>query len=188
MSNILEISTWNQLVRARSDYENLRILVVQWNSEKLIGTQIKIVDYNTNDVYFAGFVNDIDSTVVPETCTIGNSAMLDIINNFGFNVRFSPPTVLANNVVTILQGLYASGYRYIYKDYIRCHGEKAYGIYASAFIDKRKWDPDICKIPEFIADEWDWCVPFKSYPIIDLIENGTVNNGIPMNGNPSSPI
>ena len=91
MSNILEISNWNQLVSARSDYDNLRIVVKQWNGDDLIGTQIIIADYNNNNIYFSGFVTDLTSTIIPTTATIGNDDMIDIINSFGFNVRISPP-------------------------------------------------------------------------------------------------
>ena len=38
---------------------------------------------------------------------------------------------------------------------------------------------NITKIPDFIEDECDWCKPFKTYPIIDLL-NGTVDNGLPI--------
>ena len=179
--NKLEISTWNQLVKAKSEYTNLRILVKQYNSEDLKGTQIKIVDYDTNDIYFAGFVTDIESKVIPTTATIPNEIMIRIINNFGFNVEFSMPIVLPERVVTILRGLYEQGFRYIYKDYIPANispvTQHKYRIYASPEILHRRFDYMISKSPDYVEDEWDWCIPFKTYPIIDLIESGTVNNG-----------
>lgn len=185
MSNILEISTWNQLVKAKSDYENLRIYVKQYNSEPLTGTQIIIQDYNTNDIYFSGFVTDIQSTLIPTTATISNNDMITIINNFGFNVRISEPIVLSNSVVTILKGLYEQGYRYVYKYYTKHRVCTTYDIYVSDVIewkghDWRFCDPVISKMPNYVVDEWEWCEAFKTYPISDLIENGTVNNGLPI--------
>lgn len=180
MSNILEISNWNQLVKAKSDYDNLRIAVKQWNGDDLIGTQIIIADYNNNNIYFSGFVTDLTSTIIPTTATIGNDDMIDIINSFGFNVRISPPIVLDDEVVTILKGFYAQGYRYVYKDYPRGKTELPYCIYVSDIIDLRYGDLVISTMPDFKADMWEWCIPFKTYPIEDLIESGTVNNGLPI--------
>lgn len=178
MSNILEISNWNQLVKARSDYENLRIYVKQFNSSELIGTQIIIADYNSNETYFSGFVTDLQSTAIPTTATISNDDMITIINSFGFNVRISPPIVLADDVITILRGYYAQGYRYVYKDYPKFKKSLPYCIYVSDVIDWRRHDQIISIMPDFIEDMWEWCVPFKTYPIKDLIDSGTVNNGL----------
>lgn len=180
MSNKLEISNWNQLVSAKSDYPNLRIVVKQFNGDDLTGTQILIVDYNNNNVYFSGFVKNIHSTLIPIESVIDNDDMIDIINNFGFNVALSEPIVLANEVVTILKGYYAQGYRYVYRDYPRCHSKHKTCIYVSDIIDKRFKDPVISNSPDFIPDMWDWCEPFKTYYIEHLIETGTVNNGLPI--------
>lgn len=186
MANILEISNWNQLTKARSDYENLRIVVKQFNGEDLTGTQIIVADYNNNLTYFSGFVTDLESTVIPTTATIDNNAMLDIINSFGFNIRFSEPIKLADEVITILRGFYEQGYRYVYKDYPAykgypvCKNKLPYCIYVSDKIKNRYCGLIISNMPDFREDYWDWCIPFKSYPISDLLENGTVNNGLPI--------
>lgn len=183
MNTILEISNWNQLVKARSEgYGNLRIVVSQYNSEELKGTKISVVDYNTNDTYFSAFATDIQSTIIPETATMLNDEILEVINKFGFNVRFSTPTVLAESVVIILKGLYEQGYRYIYRDYCPKYplGPNYTNVFASVDISWRKHDYMISKSPSFVKDEWEWVRPFTTYPIIDLIENGTVNNGQPI--------
>lgn len=178
MSNILEISNWDQLVKARSSYDNLRIFVKHYNGEDITGTQILITDYNNNNVYFSGFVTDLNSTLIPTTATIDNDYMIEIINSFGFNVAYSQPTVLADEVITILKGYYEQGYRYVYKDYPRFCNSPPYAIYVSDIIDLRFHDPVISKSPSFTFDMWKWCKPFKTYPIKDLIESGTVNNGL----------
>jgi hypothetical protein len=180
LSNKLEISNWNQLVRARSNYENLRIVVKQYNGEDITGTQILIVDYNNNNVYFSGFVTDLSSTLIPTTATISNDNMLNIINSFGFNIAYSEPIVLSDEVITILKGYYEQGYRYVYKDYPRLHNCPPYAIYVSDQVDLRYHDLIISKSPSFLWDMWEWCIPFKTYPIKDLIDNGTVNNGLPI--------
>lgn len=185
MSTLLEISNWNQLVKARSEgYDNLRIVVSEYNSNELIGTKISVVDYNTNDVYFSTLVTDLSSSIVPITAPMLNSEVLQVLNNYGFNVRFSEPIKLSDNVVTILKGLYAGGYRYVYRDYIPCLPHNAYitGVYASVEIKNRYTDTPISKIPNYVADEWEWVKAFTTYPIEDLIENGTVNNGLPICG------
>lgn len=179
MANILEISTWNQLTGARSDYNNLRILVTEYTGEDLTGTQITIADYNTNIKYFSGFVNIGESTLIPVDAKFTDDEMINIINSYGFNVRISPPTILSNNVVDILMGLYASGYRYVYK-YYRDLKQLPYAIFTSVQIKNDRNDYRVSDIPNFIEDEWGWCEPFKTYPIIDLISTGTVNNGLPI--------
>ena len=71
MANILEINNWNQLVRARSDYENLRIVVSQYNNNpNMTGTKIQIVDYNTNDIYLTLFTEITSSTLIPLTASL----------------------------------------------------------------------------------------------------------------------
>lgn len=184
MSNILIISNWQQLVKARSeDYTNLRITVTEYNSSDLKGTQISVIDYNTNTVYFKSFVNISESTLIPNTAKLSTQDMITAINNYGFNIRISEPEQVEENVLTILQGLYAAGYRYIYKDYPKPHNdkcdtnEKPYRIYASDIIQLRRTDLDVSNMPGFIDDQWDWCLPFTTYPISDILENGTVNNG-----------
>ena len=184
MSNILIISNWQQLVKARSEnYSNLRITVSEYNSADLTGTQISIVDYDTNTVYFRSFVNVTEATLIPDTAKLSTQDMITTINNYGFNVKISEPEVVEQNVITILQGLYASGYRYIYKDYpkpykCKCDtNDKFYRIYASDVIQLRRTDLDVSNMPGFIDDQWDWCLPFTTYPISDILENGTVNNG-----------
>lgn len=183
LNTILEISNWNQLVRAKSEgYDNLRIVVSQYNAEELVGTKISVVDCNTNDIYFSAFVNDIQSTVIPTTAKLSNDAMIQAINNFGFNVRISEPIVLSENVLTILRGMYAMGYQYVYRDYIACLPiqENRTTIYVSVDIEHRHFNPDLTKMPDYIDDEWEWCKPFTTYPIKDLIDTGTVNNGLPI--------
>ena len=180
MSNILEISNWNQLVKAQSDYSNLRIYVKQYNSEDITGTQIIIADYNNDNVYFSGFVTDLQSTLIPTTATISNDNMLDIINSFGFNVKYSEPIVLAEEVITILNGLLQQGYQYVYKDYPRCKNSPPYAIYVSQYVDHRFTNPIISNSPNFVEDMWEWCIPFKTYPIQTLVNMGTVNNGLPV--------
>lgn len=185
MNTILEISNWDQLVKARSEgYNNLRITVTEYNSDKLRGTKVSVVDYNTNDIYFSSFVTDLESTLIPETAKLSNDDLLEAINNFGFNVRISEPIVLSENVITILKGLYASGYRYVYRDYIPClpFGANETGIFVSVQIENTYKNPNISKMPNFVDDEWEWCKAFTTYPIQDLIDTGTVNNGIPIYG------
>lgn len=181
MSNILEISNWNQLVKAQSDYSNLRIYVKQWNGQDITGTQIIIADYNNNNVYFSGFVTDLQSTLIPTTATISNDDMLDIINSFGFNVRYSEPIVLAEDVITILRGYLAQGYQYVYKDYPKCKNAPPYAIFVSQYVDKdKRKDLIISNSPDYQEDKWEWCIPFKTYPIQTLVDMGTVNNGLPV--------
>lgn len=183
MNTILEISNWKQLVRARSEgYDSLRIVVSEYNSDKLEGTKISVIDYNTNEVYFAAFGTDIHSTIIPETARMQNDDIITVLNNFGFNVRISLPIVLAEQVVEILKGLYASGYRYVYRDYIKCLYPNMIktAVYVTDQLETRHTDKSISDIPNFVADEWDWVEPFKTYPIKDLIDTGTVNNGLPI--------
>lgn len=196
MNTILEISNWNQLVKARSEnYPNLRIVVTQYNSEELVGTKISVVDYNTNDIYFSAFATDMSSTIIPETGTMWNDDIMKVLNDFEFNVKFSEPIAVSQNVMTILEGLYAGGYRYIYKHYIACIGyisPEKYGydfekyiknemdIYASVNINNDGKNIPISRIPEFHMDEWEWVKAFTSYPIKDIIDTGTVPNGQPI--------
>ena len=184
MSNILAINNWDQLVRAKSEsYDNLRIVVTQYNSDKLKGTKISIVDYNTNDVYFTAFSINTEGTLIPQTAKLDTKTMIDCINSYGFNVAISEPEMLTQNVITILQGLYASGYRYIYKDYPAEYNKyinkskSLYLIWASRLISSRVDGTLITNMPDFVGDEWDWCLPFTTYPISDLIENGYADNG-----------
>lgn len=185
MSQILEINNWNQLVRAVSDYPNLRIKTTQYNSESLVGTKIQVVDYNTCDVYLTLFTSVEKSDVFPVDVSMELNDIVAAINRYGFHIRISEPQVIAPNVVTILQGLYESGYRYIYKDYhnharnVDVGDQVIYGIYASKEIQTRRMDPDITKTPSFVPDEWKWCEPLVSYPIIDLLD-GNADNGIPI--------
>ena len=181
MSNILEINNWDQLVRARSDFDNLRIKVSHYKNDDLEGTKISIIDYNTNEVYLTIFPNILHSTVIPKTASFETQKVVNIINSYGFNVRLSQPEVLPENVVTILKGLYEAGYRYVYRDYKNwhCPGKQVQSkVYMSQMITLRQSDPSISDTPDFIPDEWDWCRSFKTYPIVDLIENGTVDNGL----------
>ena len=180
MGNIHEISNWDQLVSARSSNPNLRILVTHINNDTTEATQIRIADYETNYIYFSGFVTILRADRFPVTAKFTNEQMIDIINSYGFQVRISPPTVLAEDVVTILRGLYASGYRYVYKDYPKGAKYRTYGIYATDILLQRMEDYYIPDIPEFIDDEWEWCEPNRTYPIEDLINSGTVNNGLPI--------
>ena len=177
MANVLEISNWYQLTRATSDNENLRIYVTQANGELLQGIKISVVDYNTNFVYFCAFADVIESSIIPESGKMTNDAMLEMLNSFGFHVKYSEPTKLSENVITILNGLYALGYQYIYKYYT---DNSVYHIYASVNIKEKISGFDIVKQPDYIEDEWDWCEAFKSYAISDLVESGTVNNGLPI--------
>lgn len=181
MSNILEINNWNQLVSAKADNENLKILVTRYNGEDLIGTKIQIVNYLTNDIYLTLFANVLYSDIIPVTASMPEEQTVAILNSYGFHIRISQPEVLSENVVTILRGLYAEGYRYVYKDYVHQENpiiKNKYVIYTSKEIDLRQKGYNITNMPDYIEDEWDWCRAFKTYPIEDLIENGTVDNGV----------
>ncbi len=131
MSNILEIGyieyseqtkrvNWNQLLRARADNPNLRIYVQPYNEDTFIATKIMIVDYNTNDVYFTVFAEILQTSesMIPVSASPDADRIIDMINSYGFNVRLSEPTPITDRVLTILRGLYASGYLYVYRDYI----------------------------------------------------------------------
>ena len=188
MSDILEISNWYQLTKARADNSNLRIVVECCNvpddnksgTEELVGTKIQIVNYKSNDVYLTLFGSIKSSDIIPVEASLEPEMVVNIINRYGFNVRISPPEVLQENVITILSGLYASGYRYVYKDYPNKGEDGVYVVYASKQIEKRMTGFDITSIPDFVPDEWDWCKPWCTYPIEDLIETGTNNNGLPI--------
>ena len=201
MSNILEIGyieyseqtkrvNWNQLLRARADNPNLRIYVQPYNNTDPIGaqdtfiaTKIMIVDYNTNDVYFTVFAEILQTSesMIPVSASPDADRVIDMINSYGFNVRLSEPTPITDRVLTILRGLYASGYLYVYRDYINTRTTRTTSvIYASDQIKLRKTGFNITKTPDFVEDDWDWCKPNYAYPIKDLIENGTVNNGQPI--------
>ena len=183
MNTILEISNWNQLVRAKSEeYPNLSIDVVQYNSAELTGTKVCVLDMAKGETYFAAFVVDLESTVIPTTATLSDDAVITAINNFGFNVRISRPILLTENVITILRGLYVSGYNYVYRDYIPCIPISANEtwICATEELEHRYNNKPVSNIPNFRADEWEWCEFSVMYPINDLITTGTVNNGIPI--------
>lgn len=176
MGTILEINNWEQLTRARSTYSNLRIAVDRYNSQELIGTKITILDTGTKEIYTTMFAVVEQSTRFPLEVSFTDQQIVDKVNSFGFNVALSQPTCLAQNVVTILQGLYEGGYRYIYKDYPKGIRYPEYTIIASDQINPRLKGVWITKMPGFVPDEWEWCKAFKSYPIQDLL-NGTVDNG-----------
>ena len=180
MSDILEISNWYQLIRARADSnKNLRIYVDDANApENLVGTRIQIIDYESNNVYLTVFSTIESSEIIPATASLEPEMIINIINRYGFNVRISEPEVLQDSVITILKGLYASGYRYVYKDYPNRGEDGVYVIYASKQIERRMTGFDVTSIPDFVPDEWDWCKPWYTYPIENLIETGTNNNGL----------
>lgn len=180
MSNILEINNWNQLTSARADNKSLRIYVAQYESEELTGTKIQIINYDTNDVYLTLFSKIDASTIIPLEASLEPEEVVRIINLYGFNIRISYPIVLAERVVTILTGLYEAGYRYVYKDYPNKGNDGVYVIFASKNIKLRMTGFNITRIPDFVEDEWDWCEPFKTYPIADIIDNGMVDNGLPI--------
>ena len=188
MSNILEISNWNQLTRARADNKNLRIVVTHYDDsdstgdfDVFVATKIQIVDYQTNDIYLTLFTDISDSTIIPLSASLDAEEVVRVINLYGFNIRISLPEVLPENVVTLLRGLYAAGYLYVYRDYINTRTTRTTSvIYASDQIKIRRTGFNITKTPDFVEDEWDWCKPNYAYPIKDLIENGTVNNGQPI--------
>lgn len=182
MATTLLITNWNQLVRARSEnYPNLRIVVTNYNSDELTGTKISIVDYNTNDVYFSAFSVNTEGTLIPRGAQLEPETMINCINSYGFRVALSQPITLTQNVITILQGLYSAGYRYIYKDYPRKYNNHVsrnktlYFIWASKLIQTRTDGILITDMPDYIEDEWDWCTPFITYPIVDLIEEAIGN-------------
>lgn len=177
MATKLEITNWDQLVDAKSDYTNLRILVTHYNDDTLEGIKVSIADYNTTDIYFSGFVTLLQSTKIPETAIFTNQQIVDIVNSYGFNVELSEPEVVEPTVLTILQGLYAEGYRYIYKDYLCGANYTRYGIYATDILEKRMSDLYLPDMPEFVRDGWDWCLPNKTYAIQLILETGTVDNG-----------
>jgi hypothetical protein len=181
MDTILEINNWDQLVRARSECSNLRIKVSHYKDSTLTGTKISIIDYNTNEIYLVIFANVLEASVIPTTASLQTQQIVDIINSYGFNIRISEPEVVPENVLTILRGCYESGYRYVYRDYKNWHclGKQVQSkIYVSQMITLRRDDPSITDTPNFVADEWDWCQAFKTYAISDILENGTVDNGI----------
>lgn len=186
MPTLLEISRWEQLVRAKSTYENLRIYVENVSSDLLTGTKISIVDYNTNFVYFCGFVDILGSTIIPDSGKLSDDAMLDIINSFGFNVRYAQPEVLTQDVISVLEGLDSLGYQYVYRYYdLRYPKEVArkdakYLVYASEYIDAPYEGLVISESPKFIKDDWEWCASLTAYAIDLLLENGTVCNGVPI--------
>lgn len=181
MNTILEINNLDQLVRARSTYDNLRIKVTHYKNEDLNGTKISIIDYNTNEIYLTMFANIISSTVIPGSAQMQTQQVVDIINSYGFQIVISEPEVLPEDVVTILRGYYESGYRYVYRDYKNwhCPGKQVQSkIYISRMIERRRDDPSVSDTPDFVASEWDWCQAFKTYAISDILENGTVDNGV----------
>lgn len=178
MQTLLEINNWDQLVDAKSDYANLKILVTHYNNPgELVATKISIIDYKTTDVYFSGFATILEGGIIPETAKFTNEEIISIINSYSFNVTMSQPIQVCSNVLTILNGLYKAGYRYIYKDYKAGNSYTSYGIYATTVLKKRMSDLFIQRMPEFFEDEWDWCLPNRTYPISDILENGTVDNG-----------
>ena len=198
MSNILEIGyieyseqtkrvNWDQLLRARADNPNLRIYVQHYNDpdstgaqDTFIATKIMIVDYNTNDVYFTVFAEILQTSEsrIPVSASPDADRILEMINSYGFNVRLSEPTPVTDRVLTILRGLYAAGYRYVYRDYIQTKETRTISmIYASQEIKSRKTGFNISKTPDFIEDDWDWCDPNTSYAISDILERGTVPIG-----------
>ena len=155
MSNILEINNWNQLVAARADNDTLRILVTRYHGEDLIGTKIQIVNYETSDIYLTIFANVLYSDIIPISASLPEEKIISIINSYGFQVRLSQPEVLENSVVTILKGLYAEGYRYIYKDYIHQEDpiiKNKYVLYASKDIPIRQDGYNITNMPEYVED------------------------------------
>ena len=178
MQTLLEINNWDQLVDAKSDYTNLRILVTHYNNTgKLVATKISIVDYETTDVYFSGFATIIEGTIIPESAKFTNEEIIAIVNSYSFNVAMSQPIQVCSDVLIILNGLYEAGYRYIYKDYCGGRPYTRYGIYATKVLEKRTSDLYIQKMPEFLEDGWDWCLPNRTYPIENILETGTVDNG-----------
>ena len=180
MADILEISNWDQLVDAKSDFTNLKIKVRNYNNDKLVGTQIIIADYNTNAIYFSAFATILQSTVIPTSAKLTNEEMIAAINSFGFNVRISEPYILAPDVVEILQGLLSAGYQYVYRDYPMGAKYLRYGIYATDQLKMRMTDLYLPSMPDFVENEWDWCKPNTTYPIANMVETGTVNNGLPI--------
>lgn len=186
MPTILEISRWEQLVRAKSTHDNLRIYVEDVSSELLTGTKISIVDYNTNFVYFCGFVDILGSTIIPDSGKLSDDQMLDIINSFGFSVRYAQPEVLNQDVIEVLEGLDALGYQYVYRYYDRKYTKEfarenaKYLLYASEYIKDPYDGLVISESPKFIKDNWEWCESLTAYSIDLLLEHGTVCNGIPI--------
>lgn len=193
MGTILEINNWNQLVRARSDYDNLRIVVSEYNNDSFIGTRIQVVDYNTNEVYLTLLTKIVSSTVVPDTASMELQQIVDTINLYGFHIAISEPEVIPQNVLAILRGLYESGYRYIHKNYIKVSetgGHILYNLpeyrmfvcaskdadFPETYIGRRY--VDLTRTPSFVRDEWDWVRPLRTYPIETILETGTVDNGL----------
>ena len=179
MNTILEINNWNQLVNARAENKDLRIFVTHYNGEELEATKIQIVNIKTNDVFLTLLVDYISSSILPPDVLLPEEEIVAIINSYGFNISISQPEALYPNVVSILQGLYDGGYRYVYRDYETVetpvlHNETV--IFASKDIPLRKTGFNITEMPDFNVGEWNWVHPFKTYPIIDLL-GGTVDNG-----------
>ena len=117
IKNQFEFNDWTQLVRATSTtYPNLRISIIEYNSNDIVGTKITIYDITNNDTYFTGFVRIVKSTSIPEDCCLSDY-MIDIINSYGFNVKHLPAIKLQPNVLDTIKGLYSLGYRYLHFDY-----------------------------------------------------------------------
>lgn len=120
MLKIFKFSNWNQLSGLRSkEYPNIEIRVTQFNSKQLIGTKIDIVERNNNLIYFSGFVRIMKSERFNPLAVYDVDEMIKRINSYGFNVAIIPPLELPPNVIDILTGLKALGYRYLTLQYIR---------------------------------------------------------------------
>ena len=193
MNNILEINKWDQVLRARSaNYPNLRCNIVNYSGDSLTGKKLIVYDTNTNDVYFSTFVYINNATLVPDICAMEQQNVIDVLGTYGFYIVPTTPYYLPEKVLTILKGLDARGFLYVYAMYKdRDRGGKAYTskkrfIVASEHIyypkelnDFLLKDIDVVSdSPQFVMDDFDWVLPNRSYPIADIIQHGYVNNGL----------
>ena len=192
-NNILEINSWDQVIRARSaNYPNLRCNIVNYNGDSLTGKKLIIYDTNTNDVYFSTFVYINNSTIVPDTCAMEQADVINVLGKYGFYIVPTTPYYLNEKVLTILKGLDARGFLYVYAMYKnRDMGGKSYTdkkrfIVASEHIYYPKELNDfilkdievISDSPQFVMDDFDWVLPNRSYHISEIIQNGYVDNGL----------
>ena len=181
MANILEITNWNQLVDARADNKNLRILVSNINSSSLIGTKIVIADITNSFIYFCGFVDIISGESIPVSSQFTPDEMMEKLNDYGFNISIVDTHKIDNSVVTILSGLFAAGYRYVYRDYPKGATYMPYELYATQDLKQRMSDLQLKTMPDFIESFWQWVRPNTMYSInLILSNNGYVSQSNPI--------
>ena len=153
MINVFKFSNWNQLSGLRSlDYPFLRIDVVQFNSDDIVGNKIDIIDTDNNIIYFSGFVRVNSSARFDPLAVFEIDEIIKRINAYGFNIDIEEPTTLQPNVITMLKGLHALGYNYITMQYTRSTKTEDKAIYQTD-IDSNVYNKWIERYlpPPFIA-------------------------------------